>query len=268
MNKLTIGLLALVLLSGCVSARHDLSTGKDTALIESQDGFWSRCTIYGPLPFDLSTPEPPEESLSAGKVFGLLVTGKFNSSASTDKWHDSLVVDAGLVKIVTVCVSDDPFGGSVHYNAKFSFIAEAGHTYNFSGKGSDCYKLLDVTANGRVVACEPYFHGSYDDLSAGDHVATFINTNLPYSVEICHVNQGGVGRRTGLLEVDAGPITIHAICEKQGWWSNTKKTSSFDFIAEAEHTYRFTASKKECMGLLDITSGEKVIACNPYEDVK
>ena len=265
MIKLTLILFALVLLPGCVSTRHDLSTGEASALIESQDGFWSRCTIYGPLPIDLSKPKSLEELLSARNIIGLLA---INSQASSDILHDSLVVDAGLVKIVTKCVSDDPFGGSIHYNAKFSFIAEAGHIYNFSGKGSDCYKLLDVTADGRVIACEPYFHGSYDALSTGDDIATFITVGGPYSKEFCLAIKEGVWRSRGLLEVDAGPITIDAICEKTGWWNTTKMTSRFDFVAEAGHTYRFTAADKECMGLLDITSGGKVIACEPYEEVK
>ena len=242
MNTLTIGLLALVVLSGCVSTRHDLSTGEETALIESQDRFWSRCTIYGPFPIRPRT--------------------------STSNSHDSLLVDAGLVNIVTRCIQDDPFGDSVYYNAKFSFVAEAGHTYNFSGKGTDCYPLLDVTADGRVVACEPYYRGNYDNQSTGDDVATFITVGDPYSDDFCRVNKEDVWRSGGLLEVDAGPIRINAICEKNGWWSKTKRTSSFDFVAEAGHTYRFTASKKERMGLLDVTSGEKVIACNPYEEDK
>lgn len=238
MNKLTITIAVVALLSGCVSTPHDLSTGEETALIESQDGFTTKCTIYGPFP---------------------------RSRTSTSDLHDSLVVDAGPVKIMVLCTHTDIFGDSVRLNAKFSFIAEAGHTYNFSGKGSDCYQLLDVTADGRIVACEPYYRGHYEDQTTGDDVATFINIGDPYSDEFCRVNQEDVRWSTGLLEVDAGPITIHAICEKKGWWSKTKKTSSFDFIAEAEHTYTFTASKKECMGLLDITSGEKVVACNPYE---
>ena len=262
MNQLTIVLLVFVLLSGCASTPHDRSTGEETALIESQDKFWSRCSIYGPLPVELRELEPP----TARDFFGIFVG--IDPFASTSNYHDSLVVDAGSVKIVTRCVAEDPFGGSVNYNARFSFIAEAGHTYNFSGKNSDCYKLLDVTDGGRVVACEPYFRGFYDDLSTGNDVATFVTTGGPYSEDFCLATKGSVWQSRGLLEFDAGPITVDAICEKKGWWKDKKMISSFDFVAAAGHTYRFTASDKNCMRLIDLTAGGVVIACEPYEEVK
>lgn len=243
MNKLTITIAVVALLSGCVSTPtglHALSTGEETALIESQDGFTTKCTIYGPLP---------------------------RYSTSTSYMHRSgVVVDAGLVKIMVSCTHTSIFGDSSSKRARFNLVTEAGHTYTF-GQQRDCMELLDATADGRVVACEPYYYGGFEIQSTGDDVTTFIHIGDSLSRNRCRVNQEGVGRNVGHLEVDAGPITIHVICEK-GLWFKTKKASSFDFIAEAEHTYRFTASKKECMGLLDITFGEQVIACNPYEDVK
>ena len=127
--------------------------------------------------------------------------------------------------------------------------------------------MLDVTGEGRVVACAPYYRGNYDNQSSGDDIATFITVGDIYSDDFCRVNKDD-DWRSGLVEVDAGPITVNAICEKIRWWSKTKRTSNFNFVAEAGHTYRFTASKKECMGLLDVTSGEKVIACKPYEEDK
>ncbi len=239
MNKLTITIAVVALLSGCGSTRtvhHALSAGEETALIKSQYDFFTHCTIYGPLP---------------------------RYSTSTSYMHSSgVVVDAGLVKIMVSCKTSDLVGGSSSKHARFNLVTEAGHTYTFR-KQRDCMELLDVTADERVVACEPYYYGGFVIQSTGDDIATFIRVGDSLSRNRCRVNQEGL-RQVGHLEVDAGPITIHVICEK-GLWFKTKKASSFDFIAEAEHTYRFTASKKECMGLLDITFGEQVIACNPYE---
>ena len=80
----------------------------------------------------------------------------------------------------------------------------------------------------------------------------------------CMPTKGGAGEQRDNIEVDAGPVNINAICATKMFFTRGWRMSSFDFVAQAGHTYTITATEKECMSLLDITSGETVIACEPY----
>ena len=66
-----------------------------------------------------------------------------------------------------------------------------------------------------------------------------------------------------LLEIDAGPITIDVTCAT-GLRKPRYRTLSFDFVAKPGHTYTFTDSDEECIRLLDITSEEIAVKCEPY----
>ena len=255
MNKLTAMMVTLTLLWGCgsmVSAVNPLpvftstdidmskSTGEGQARIEGLSGFWVNCGIVKPVR------------------------------------ADSLTVDAGRVKIQAYCSEDDPFD-TIPFTryVMFNFIAEDGHTYALAPQGSDwirgsdyCLGLLDVTAGGHIVACEPYYSGSnLDDLSTGDDTAIIKAGGASSDKGNCRPSTGGRRGRRDFLRVNAGPITIDGECHARilpDIFGLRRRMSSFEFVAEAGHTYTLTASDNECMSLLDITSEEIVIACEPY----
>ncbi len=121
MKKLTIMMVAIALLSGCGMWAHttrDLSTTEETALIGGFNTFSYDCSFYEPL---------PSEKYTVGDVIGGIFGEFFGITESTSPYVDSLVVDAGPVKIRTSCTYSNPFG-SVTKSARFSFVAEAGHT--------------------------------------------------------------------------------------------------------------------------------------------
>ena len=258
MNKLTLVIVVVILLSGCASLDRNLATGAETARIEGIDEFWTDCFIHGPLPIDLSNYEGPK----ASDLLGILV-GKRPESPFMGA--NSLVVDAGEVKILTVCRFDDPFG-SIQKKARFNFTALAGHTYGFDfGNSGDCLYLLDATAD-RDLVCEPFFPGSYVDLSTGTDIAVIRSGAALSDKGDCKPNpEPGSVREVDLLDIDAGPITIDVTCaaaNRLNIWG--RRTASFDFVAETGRTYTFTAANKECIQLLDITAKEIEVACEPY----
>ena len=126
MYKWVMMAIVVAPLSGCWSIR-DISTGEETALIKAKNNIFYACTI---LPIDVR----PKNSYSMSL---------------------SLIVDAGPIKIGVSCTDNDPFGDSFTERAEFEFIAEGGHTYTVVW-GEDCMELLDATAGGSAVACEPY----------------------------------------------------------------------------------------------------------------
>lgn len=251
MHKLAIMMVAAVLVSGCGSmgtTARDMSTGEETALIEGLNKFSTDCTIHGPFP---------------------LVSDRDMHDISFFKRH-SLIVDAGPVEIMVSCTAEDPFGSSFTEKARFDFIAEGGHTYTIAWK-QDCMELLDATADGSAVACEPFYSGSYEDLSTTGETAIIRAGGASSDKGDCRPSTGGRRGRRGFLEVDAGPVTIDGECQARilpDFFGRRRRMSSFEFVAEAGHTYTITATEKECMSLLDITSEETVIACEPYEKSK
>jgi len=235
-----------------LSIGEDLFVGKETALITGlgRAGFfnsWNNCAVGRIVPPDLSTSifnEPRMSSVIGG---------------------DSYVVGAGPIKILALCTFSDPFG-DYHSKAWFNFVAEVGHTYTFAfSKSADCLNLLDVTTDGQIVACAPYFSGRYVDLSTGDDTAIVRTWGASSNKGDCHKLKSAAfrGFNAGFLLVDAGPLTVDVSCS--AYVGFVERTSSFDFVAVTGHTYIFTDSDMKCIRLLDITFEETVISCEPYQ---
>ena len=265
MSKLTIMMITVALLSGCVSMKtaRDLSTGNETAVIEGVTKFWTNCSIYGPYPIEVGDYE-----ISASDVFGSLIG--IRAPASPSQGVKTLAVDAGPIKIMVSCTTEDPFGSSVTEKARFDLVTEAGHTYTIAWQ-RDCMELLDATAGRSAVACEPYYTGRYEDFSTTDDTAIIRAGGASRNKGDCSPSTGGSRERRDVFEIDAGPTTINGICQAAilpDFFGRRRRMSSFKFVAEVGHTYTITATEKECMSLLDITSEEIVIACEPYEKSK
>ena len=73
-------------------------------------------------------------------------------------------------------------------------------------------------------------------------------------------------KRILVVGVDDGPTSIEASCDLPDPNSTSAKTASFVFNAEADHAYTLSGEDEECMRLVDITSEENVIACEPYHE--
>lgn len=180
-------------------------------------------------------------------------------------------VNAGIVDIFAVCKSIDMGSDLLLENAAFHFEALAGHEYEISQRTcKECIQLRDATAN-EVVAESPHNPlGRGADLSTGDNTATIR--------EFTGGNNYGcwlTDERVDFLVVDAGPVTIDLNCTLASLnhlFQGQRMTSSFDFEAETGHTYKVSIrgvhGKEKCISLLDITSEEMVIACEPYENVE
>ena len=237
MTKLMTSIVAVALLSGCAATAKnvkDLSTGEETAFIDGNHGRGSglivgkSCEIIWPVVADL------------------------------------IVIDPGPAIFVESCslrpMTKQSYRGD--YMAVIQFVAEAGHTYKI--KATDvCIKLLDVTADSHVVDCYRYFIHRFKDLSTGDDTA-IIRSGIN-SINYCSPTMGR--KLFGYLLIDSGPITIDVTCRKTGIFGGHPRllTSSFDFEAQAGHTYAFSTEDDECIKLLDITSDESIIACESYE---
>ena len=250
------GFVSYVDLDEGLPVGEDLFVSEGTALITrlGRGGFfkgWSGCEIGQIVAPDLSI-----------SIFG---EPRMSGVASAE---DSLIVEAGPAKVLALCYHSTPFG-DFRLQALFDFIAEAGHTYTFSGSESGaCLNLLDVTTDEQIVACETFFSGRYADLSTGDDTAVIKAGGASRNKGNCRPTTGGRGGRRDFLEVDAGLTTISGECQARvlpDMFGNRRRQSNFEFIAEAGHTYTITATDKECMSLLDITFEEIVIACEPYE---
>ena len=192
-------------------------------------------------------------------------------------------------------VVGDIFGGPsnnpIFYT--FNFIAEPGRTYEVDGA---CVRMAspDAAVDGDIVACEPGISGRiesggsarkvYDcefdrsrrsetERSVYVCVRKKLNTatirpggTISYQ-DTCWPSAGRIRGRVVLRVVDAGPTSMDATCDRilqTGEW--TRKTSSFDFNAETGHIYTLSGEAEECMRLIDITSVETVIACEPYHE--
>jgi len=194
-----------------------------------------------------------------------------------------LTIDAGVADIYAVCRHSaiDHSGGVL--NASFNFDALAGHEYVISTrtcKGciqlidacEGCIQLIDVTAN-EVVAASPHNPlGRVADLSTGDNTA---------AIEVSSSVDGSWGcwltdKYVDYLIVDAGTVTVDSTCAiatlSLNWNRVSKVRSSFHFEAETGHSYTVKLSrasiKDKCTLLLDITTEEIIIACEPYEKVE
>ncbi len=232
MIKVPRMLIGVLLLSGCAVTPHDNSTGEETALIEG-------CKIQGPLPYER-------------KYYH-------------DGWS-AMLVDAGPVVITAKC--DPPFwGGGAGYAAIFHFVAEAGHTYTLSESEEGCFQLVDVTANGQVLACEPPYRGGTEGLSVVANKAVIVADGASSNKGDCKPASEQNVYGTNRIYVDTGEITIYARCFSP-FFGRPVSVASFDFVAETGHIYTFTASDEECIRLLDITDAEIVLACEPYKEAE
>jgi len=219
---------------------------------------------------------------------------------------DSIIVDAGPVLFASRCsaaqsianqiggVVGDVFGGPSNdaYIYTFRFVAEPGRTYEVDGA---CVRMAspDAAVDGDIVACEPGISGRiegggslrqmYDceiDRSRRSETERYVYvcvgkkqtaTVRPGGTtsyqDTCWPSAGRMRGRVVLRVIDAGPTSMDATCDRilqTGEW--TRKTSSFDFNAETGHIYTLSGEAEECMRLIDITSVETVIACEPYHE--
>ena len=105
-----------------VHSFKDLSTGDDTAIIRSGSDSRNYCS-----------------PTMGQKLFGYLL------------------IDSGPITIDVTCRKTGTFGGHPRLlTSVFDFEAQAGHTYAFSAEDDECIKLLDITADESIIACESY----------------------------------------------------------------------------------------------------------------
>ena len=107
------------------------------------------------------------------------------------------------------------------------------------------------------------------DLSTGDETA-LVTPATGYGKGACSPTRDKRWRDSFIdyysLIVDAGPVTIYGTCFMSGFFLGPKEyRASFDFVAEAGHTYMVADESKKCMSLLDTTFEETLIACEPFE---
>ena len=208
---------------------------------------------------DLSDKASNEVATIRGEVFNVVIA-RAACWMRSPAYTKSVTVNAGIVDIEAEC--EDAFA----LFANFRFEALAGHEYLIRTRYcDDCIGLLDVTTD-EVIVKAPSCRGKgcLLDLSTGDDKAIIRDNEGKTSCG--PASEQGLLGVVSLLYVDAGPVTIEAICGTS--WDlifNKRRVASFDFIAETGHTYTFATKDKECMHLLDITSKELVIACEPYE---
>ena len=239
MNMLSIMIVAIAVVSGYTVVPDDVSTGEETALIEGLNTIAGGCWIYQTPPFGRKNSRGPRE----------------------------LVIDAGPATFMVRCSHMDWMGGDTDSLTPFRFVAEAGHIYKLrrQRKGINCLQLIDTSIGGHVITCEPYLYGEYVDHSTGPESA-FIRSGDGKKFTLCTLRGTDKDPKwIRIMEVDAGPITIDATCYIGKAFFNRKRTSRFEFIVESAHTYTFSASEKDCISLLDITSEETTIACEPYQ---
>jgi len=220
---------------------------------------------------DLSDPSADKAQLRAAK-WDIGIAGVY-CYMTAPAYAERVTLNAGRVDVSVVCETADIMG---HYKSKasFSFDALAGHDYVITKRDCHaCVKLKDLTTNKLVAKYDTLNNplGRVADLSTGDNTAIIRAGGAFSDKGNCQPSTGGRRGRSDFLEVDAGPITIDGECQARilpDFFGRRRRMSSFEFVAEAGHTYTITATEKECMSLLDITSEEIVIACEPYEKSK
>ena len=217
---------------------------------------------------DLSDSGSDEIATIRGEIFNV-VFARIECWMRSPAYAKSVTVNAGIVDIEAEC------DGA---RANFRFEALAGHEYLIQRRTihcDSCITLIDVTTD-EVVVKIPYCLGKpCPDLSTGDDKAIIRAGKAKWGTP-CKPTMGqGYFGSVRNLYVDAGPVTIVGVCDRATNALNfliprlpLGRIASFDFVAETGHTYTFAATEKECMRLLDITSEEIVIACEPYEKVE
>ena len=261
MNKTAIILVAIAVLSGCVAMETTLD--------------------HRPMHVDLSGSDPAGVAIIRASTWSIGVESDvcwISYPAHTKR----VTLDAGVADIFAVCTHNDMFGSSAR-NAAFHFEALAGHEYVITRRPCEgCIQLIDernygtqlidVTANEVVAASRHNPLGRVADLSTGDNTA---------AIEVWSWVDGSSGcwltdKYVDYLIVDAGTVTVDSTCAiatlSLNWNRVSKVRSSFHFEAETGHSYTVKLSrasiKDKCTLLLDITTEEIIIACEPYEKVE
>lgn len=210
---------------------------------------------------DLSDPAAEKAQLRAAR-WDIGIAGVY-CYMTAPAYAERVTLNAGRVDVSVVCETVDVVSGSMTDRASFSFDALAGHEYVITKRDCDsCFNLKDETTNKKIAKFS-VSTWRYREIPSVNPNASLIIAGGGYAN--CKPTNGG--RRLNFIEVEAGPITFDAIC-KTGTFRRRFQISSFNFVAEAGHTYTNTALEKDCMSLLDVTSEQIVIACEPYREIK
>lgn len=244
MNKAMIVMIAAVLLPGCALVAGPIS------MLQSQPDF-----------VDVSTSKNVA-TIRGGTSHAVIGTVKCWIEEPAEAMM--LKIDAGPADITANCWL--MVAGEWNEHATFSFTAIAGQEYRvrrrmFGGAGIE---LVDDTGN--IVIERP----KTKDLSMGE-TALVTHAKGP-GKGICSPTKdkvwwGDIFYNPNNIIVDAGPVTIYATCDLTRFFGGPKKKrASFDFVAEAGHTYMVADERKKCGSLLDTTFEETLIACEPFEE--
>ncbi len=235
-------LVFIALCSGCFSTISDLKA--------NAEGY-----------VDLSDPSADKAQLRAAK-WDIGIAGGY-CYMTAPAHAERVTVNAGTVDVSVVCDSTDIMNSGSN-RASFSFDALADHNYVITKRGcDDCFNLKDETTNKKIAKFSVSSWRHYQETSPVNPNASLVIAGGGYA--ICKPTNEG--RRLDFIEVEAGPITFDATCAT-GTFRRRLQISSFNFVAEAGHTYTNTALEKDCMSLLDVTSGQIVIACEPYRETE
>lgn len=215
---------------------------------------------------DLSDPSADKAQLRAAK-WDIGIAGVY-CYMTAPAYAERVTVNAGTVDVSVVCETGDVGSGMMEDKASFNFDALAGHDYVITKRDCHaCVNLKDETTNKKIAKFNLSTWRTRKITPVNPN-AGLIRAGGAYTDKgNCMPTRGGVTGRLDFIEVDAGPINFDAICEI-GTFSRRLGISSFNFVAEAGHTYTNTATEKDCISLLDITSEEIVIACEPYRKIK
>ncbi len=193
-----------------------------------------------------------------------------------------ITVNAGVISVTAACEGFDFFDSTngnlkVHF-LSFHFDALAGHEYEIK-RYRATFRLHDRTVKKKLKHCAKsktdtcYTNQDYlDDRSTGANIV-MMNKAL--------IMAGGAKSNKGACKpalkqkvygmnkiyVDPGATTIYARCFDRFFGLPTS-VAKFDFVAEIGHEYTFAASDKECIRLIDITTAEIDLACEPYQEAK
>ncbi len=215
---------------------------------------------------DLSDPSADKAQLRAAK-WDIGIAGVYcfmTAPANAER----VTVNAGTVDVSVVCETTDIMSDTRVDRASFSFDALAGHDYVITKRDcSRCVKLTDETTRKMVAKFELSTKRTRKITPVNPNAALIRAGGASRDKGNCMPTRGGLTGRRDFIEVDAGPIKINAICEPFTF-SRRLRISSFDFVGEAGHIYTMTATEKKCISLLDITSEEFVIACEPYRKIE
>ncbi len=259
MNKTATILVAIAVLPGCVVMETTLD--------------------HRPMHVDLSGSDPAGVAIIRASTWSILVESDvcwIIYPARTKR----VTLDAGVADIFAVCTFKDMFNTSSR-NAAFHFEALAGHEYLISRRTCEgcvqlidvckgCIQLIDVTANEVVAASHHNPLGRVADLSTADNTAVIDSAGWYDGTWGCWLTDKDVD----YLIVDAGTVTVDSTCAIATLSLNlySKVRSRFHFEAETGHSYTVKLSrasiKDKCTLLLDITTEEIIIACEPYEKVE